>query len=375
MARVPVISSFAPYAVVRLGIAAALTLGLTFAPAAAPPANAETAAQAHVAARQAAARLDDLGPQVQAALTAWEQSLAALQRGVSLSVAADASADASAARGRDARTDRVNQVRALYMSGGTTALYGTLLASADLTDIAARAHSVRTVLSAGHGRAAQAGIAAQADAVRAGALTAVTEERVVVAEQVRGRWADVAALLAAQEGELAALAECASTLDAAEAAAAHAAEQRAEAARASFAAAGAGGTARARQAPAAYQDLYHRAAQTCPGMTPSLLSAVGQVESGHGLNLGPSSAGALGPMQFLPGTFARFGVDGDGDGDKDMVDPADAIFSAANYLCSGGGGGDRAAVSRALFRYNYAQWYVTLVLGIADQLAAGTVAP
>ena len=54
---------------------------------------------------------------------------------------------------------------------------------------------------------------------------------------------------------------------------------------------------------------------------------------------------------------------------------AAAIFSAANYLCSGGGGGDRAAVSRALFRYNHAQWYVTLVLGIADQLAAGTVAP
>ncbi len=360
---------------VRLGIAAALTLGLTFAPAAAPPANAETAAQAHVAARQAAARLDDLGPQVQAALTAWEQSLAALQRGVSLSVAADASADASAARGRDARADRVNQVRALYMSGGTPALYGTLLASADLTDMSARAHSVRTVLSVGHGRVAQAGIAARANAVRAGALTALTADRVVVAEQVRVRWADVAALLAAQEGELAALAERASTLDAAEAAAAQAAEQRAEAARASLAAAGAGGTARARQAPAAYQDLYHRAAQTCPGMTPSLLSAVGQVESGHGVNLGPSSAGALGPMQFLPGTFARFGVDGDGDGDKDMVDPADAIFSAANYLCSGGGGGDRAAVSRALFRYNHAQWYVTLVLDIADQLAAGTVAP
>ena len=110
-------------------------------------------------------------------------------------------------------------------------------------------------------------------------------------------------------------------------------------------------------------------------MPPSLLSAVGQVESGHGVNVGPSSAGALGPMQFLPPTFARFGVDGDRDGDRDVFDPADAIFSAANYLCSGGGGGDRAAVSRALFRYNNAEWYVVLVLDIADQLAGEPVSP
>ena len=372
---VPSVSALAVIAPARLGIAAVLALGLTLAPSTAPPASAETAAQAQRSARDAAARLDTLGPQVQAALTAWEQALAALQRGVSLSVAADASADASAALRRDAYTDRVNQVRALYMSGGGPALYGSLLDSADLTDVVSRAHSVQTVLRVGHGRAAHAGNAAQADGLRATALEAATQDRVVVAEQVRARWADVAALLAAQEGELAALTERASTLDAAEAAAVRAAEQAAEAARASFATAAAGGTARARSAPSVYRVLYLRAAQTCPGMSPALLSAVGQVESGHGINVGPSSAGALGPMQFLPGTFAQYGVDGDRDGDKDVFDPADAVFSAANYLCHNGGGGDRAAVNRALFRYNNAQWYVTLVLGIADQLTATAGAP
>jgi Transglycosylase SLT domain len=374
VARVPIISAFAPYAVARLGIAAFLAVGLTLAPAAAAPADAETAAEAQHAAEQAAARLEELGPQVQAALAAWEQSLAALQRGVSLSVAADASADASSAHRRDAHTDRVNQVRAVYMTGSGPALYGTLLDSADLTDVVARSHSVQTVLRVGHGRTAQAGIVAQADGVRAAALETATEDGLVVAEQVGARWADVAALLASQERELAALAERASTLAAAQAAAVLAAERAAEAARASLAAAAAGGNARARPAPEAYQDLYVRAAQTCAGMTPALLSAVGQVESGHGINVGPSSAGALGPMQFLPGTFAEFGVDGDRDGDKDVFDPADAVFSAAKFLC-GGGGGDRAAVSRALFRYNHAQWYVTLVLDIAGQLTATPGAP
>ena len=375
--RVPrlfVSSAFGVKASARLGITAVLALGLLLAPSTAAPAGAETAAEAHRAAAQAAARLEQLGPQVQIALTAWEQSLAALQRGVSLSVAADASADLSAARGRDARTDRVNQVRALYMTGGGPALYGTLLDSADLTDVVARAHSVQTVLSAGHGRVAQSGTVARGDAERAAALAVDAEDGVVVAGQVRARWAAVADLLAAQEVELAALAERATTVEAAEAAA-RAAQQRAQAVRAAAAAAAAGGTARARQAPPAYQDLYIRAAETCPGMTPALLSAVGQVESGHGVNIGPSSAGALGPMQFLPETFASFGVDADGDGVRDILSPADSIFSAANYLCSGGGGGDRAAMSRALFRYNNADWYVRLVLDIADQLAGEPVSP
>ena len=259
------------------------------------------------------------------------------------------------------------------MTGSGPALYGTLLDSADLADVVARARSVQTVLTVGQHREGSPGSRREPTPPGPPTLAAAAGDRVVVAEQVRARWTEVAALLAAQEGELVALRERAGALDAAEAAAARAAEARAEAALASFAAAAAGGTARAQPVPAAYQDLYVRAAATCPGMSPALLSAVGQVESGHGVNLGPSSAGAVGPMQFLPGTFASFGVDGDGDGDKDVFDPADSIFSAANYLCSGGGGGDRAAVSRALFRYNHAQWYVTLVLGIADQLGGRAV--
>jgi murein DD-endopeptidase MepM/ murein hydrolase activator NlpD len=49
--------------------------------------------------------------------------------------------------------------------------------------------------------------------------------------------------------------------------------------------------------------------------------------------MGPSSAGAIGPMQFLPGTWRTWGRDGNRDGRADVYEPADAIVSAAHYLC------------------------------------------
>ncbi|NIZ93562.1 lytic transglycosylase domain-containing protein [Kineosporiaceae bacterium B12] len=105
-------------------------------------------------------------------------------------------------------------------------------------------------------------------------------------------------------------------------------------------------------------------------MRPSLLTAVGQVESGHGRDVGPSSAGALGPMQFMPATFAAYAVDGDGDGDTDVLDPADAVATAAAYLCAGGGGRGRAGEAAALWSYNHADWYVAMVQRLADELDA-----
>jgi cell wall-associated NlpC family hydrolase len=87
------------------------------------------------------------------------------------------------------------------------------------------------------------------------------------------------------------------------------------------------------QIPAAYLSLYQAAAQRCP-MPWTILAAVGQVESDQGRDTAVSSAGAEGPMQFEPATWARWGFDGDGDGKKDPRDPADAIPAAADYLCS-----------------------------------------
>ena len=119
--------------------------------------------------------------------------------------------------------------------------------------------------------------------------------------------------------------------------------------------------------PRNYRDLYIDSARYCKGLSWTVLAAIGQVESGHGKNLGPSSAGALGPMQFLPSTWAAYGVDGDGDGQADIMSPYDAVPSAAAYLCRFGANRGPDGLYDAIFAYNRADWYVQKVLGLAAQ--------
>jgi hypothetical protein len=116
--------------------------------------------------------------------------------------------------------------------------------------------------------------------------------------------------------------------------------------------------------------IYRSAASTCDGMEWTVLAAIHKIETGFGRGRATSSAGAQGPMQFMPATFAAYGVDGDRDGSADINNPADAIFSAAHYLCANGGGRGPGPLARAIWHYNHADWYVALVLKIAGQLAA-----
>jgi hypothetical protein len=118
--------------------------------------------------------------------------------------------------------------------------------------------------------------------------------------------------------------------------------------------------------PASLRALYMRGAATCPGLPWSVLAGIGQVETDHGQNKNVSSAGAMGPMQFMPATWAVYGVDGDGDGVANILDQADAIFSAAHYLCADGGG-NSATLYQAIFAYNHSDFYVNTVLAVAAQ--------
>ncbi len=114
----------------------------------------------------------------------------------------------------------------------------------------------------------------------------------------------------------------------------------------------------------AYKVLYKRSARQYGfGEDWYVLAAVGEIESNHGENMGPSTAGALGPMQFLPSTWETAGVDGDGNGVANVMDPRDAIPAAARYLRDGGAPLDWY---RALFTYNHADWYVKKVLAVAE---------
>ncbi|MHB8059934.1 MAG: lytic murein transglycosylase [Gaiellaceae bacterium] len=101
------------------------------------------------------------------------------------------------------------------------------------------------------------------------------------------------------------------------------------------------------------------------GIPWSVLAAINKVESNFGRNMGPSSAGAVGWMQFMPDTWLRWGADYDGNGVADPWNARDAIFSAARYLAAAGGVSD---ISRGVFAYNHAQWYVDEVLSLARLL-------
>jgi cell wall-associated NlpC family hydrolase len=106
-----------------------------------------------------------------------------------------------------------------------------------------------------------------------------------------------------------------------------------------------------------------QAAGNAYGIPWEVLAAINKVETNFGQNLGPSSAGAVGWMQFMPSTWARWGIDANGDGVADPNNPVDAIFSAARYLAGCGGQFD---ITRAVYCYNHATWYVNEVMGLAS---------
>src|SRR4029079_6791680 len=87
------------------------------------------------------------------------------------------------------------------------------------------------------------------------------------------------------------------------------------------------------------------------GVPWNVLAAINKIESNFGRNMGPSSAGAIGWMQFMPSTWLRWGTDANGDGIADPWNPVDAIYSAARYLAASGASSD---VRRAVWAYNHA---------------------
>jgi hypothetical protein len=126
---------------------------------------------------------------------------------------------------------------------------------------------------------------------------------------------------------------------------------------------GLGGGVPARLAP-----IYESAAARygLGGRGPAILAAINWVETGFGRNLGTSSAGAVGWMQFEPASWAAYGVDANGDGVADPYNAWDAIFAAARLLRASGAPRDWRA---AIFSYNHAGWYVEEVLADAGRFA------
>jgi len=97
---------------------------------------------------------------------------------------------------------------------------------------------------------------------------------------------------------------------------------------------------------------YYLEAQHKYGVDASYLASINFIESSFGRNNGPSSAGALGPMQFLPGTWANWGQGGN------INDPHDAVMAAARYLVHYGAPSD---MRTAIFHYNLDYDYVDAI--------------
>ena len=111
--------------------------------------------------------------------------------------------------------------------------------------------------------------------------------------------------------------------------------------------------------PADRLRAHYAAAQRRFGVGWHVLAAVNFVETGFGRLRNESTAGARGPMQFMPATWRAYGLGGD------IRDPRDAILAAANYLHANGAPGSYA---RALFHYNASSHYVAAVLRYARRI-------
>ena len=109
--------------------------------------------------------------------------------------------------------------------------------------------------------------------------------------------------------------------------------------------------------PAERLRRHYLEAQRRFGVPWHVLAAVNFVETAFGKVLSPSTAGAQGPMQFLPSTWRAYGLGGD------IHDPRDSILGAANYLRASGAPGN---LRRALYAYNHSELYVDAVLAYAS---------
>jgi membrane-bound lytic murein transglycosylase B len=110
---------------------------------------------------------------------------------------------------------------------------------------------------------------------------------------------------------------------------------------------------------------YYHAAESESGVGWNYLAAINLVETRLGSINGVSTAGAEGPMQFLPSTFAPYGRGGD------IHSPHDSILAAGRYLAANGFGNDR---DHAIYQYNHSNQYVRAVDQYAALIAADPAA-
>jgi hypothetical protein len=327
-------------------------------------ASADQLGDARSEAARIAAQVAALQPQVDQALADYETELNAVGESVSVSVAARRAYEALQAQADAADATHDARAVALYESGGTMVLYAAVLETGDPNNLP-QVPMLTGVVARDAAAAATARRVAQVAKQRAEAADNDISTSMTDADAVDQRLTQLQTVLAEQQNLLDAASSRAKQLQALRDAAAAVAAARAAAAAANASAAS---SVTPYPIPPTFRALYQAAAATCPALSWTVLAAIGQVETHHGSGTMVSSAGAMGPMQFMPPTFVHYAVDGDHDGKADIMNPADSIYTAANYLCANGAGRGDAGLYNAIWHYNHADWYVQLVLSLAGKI-------
>lgn len=348
----------------RAGAAAALIGAvLVGVPTLASSAHADGTGQLTAQVQSLLARVHHLQKQATAVEARYSKAVHSVQQTVDSSVSQEQSSTALAAQASAAQQELDAKVRGLYESGGPMATFASMLTSGNVTTAADQSVVATHVLNAQIAtvkiisqRASNAEVAASHAVAQETKKVAVENRLAIAAARVQTLLTEQKVLLAKADKRLAAVRKAQAAL----------AAETANLGSITSSVSGIGILPPSVQ----FLALYKSAATTCPGLSWSVLAAIGQVESGHGRNDGPSSAGAMGPMQFEPATFASYAVDGDHDGAASIMDPADSIYTAAHYLCANGAGRSPSALSGAILHYNHAAWYVQMVLGLASKYAA-----
>jgi hypothetical protein len=356
------------FTLVRRARVAAVTVAgaslLSAGPLVLTPAHADTSGQVSAQVQTLLKKVHGLQARATVAERRYSRAFSAVADSVNLAISADQASSETASTADTAQAALIARIRGLYESGGQLEADASVLSSGSLTELydrnelASRAVSAQVASVHAADAAAQSAALAATAAEKSEHLKIGTERTVAVAAgHVESLLAQQSALLKKADNRLAAVRK-------AEAALAAQTETFSSITTSSIAG------LHILPPSALYLSLYKASATTCPGLPWTVLAAIGQVESGHGRNPSTSSAGAMGPMQFEPATFASYAVDGDHDGVKSIMDPADAIYTAAHYLCANGAGRSPAALSAAILHYNHAIWYVDMVLKLAGMYAS-----
>jgi cell wall-associated NlpC family hydrolase len=141
----------------------------------------------------------------------------------------------------------------------------------------------------------------------------------------------------------------------------------------------AGGAVNTSAIPAAYVPWVLQAGSLCAAITPAIIAAQDQAESGWNPDARNAGSGAEGIAQFLPSTFASWGQNSDGTGNVSPFNPADAIMAQGRYDCSlaslaqqllAAGSVSGSVVSLALASYNAGPGQVETAHGVPPDAAS-----